>query len=185
MNISSCNTIRIYGIRDRLKKDKIMNALKKTALGLTLIATTAFAAVAQSDQLAPNDNAKGKVVVNNDLPNYTSAVAGSSADIARHTRRSGSLGMVLFGPLGSEEKLETKANELFNAYKPHVDDMIVVFRIDPRFREFLVGVVHDGGARPGTYGVDDMIGAYEKVLKHYGIDVSKTTASIAGLDLDR
>lgn len=31
MNISSCNTIRIYGIRDCLEKDKIMNVLKQTA----------------------------------------------------------------------------------------------------------------------------------------------------------
>ncbi len=184
MNISSCNTSRTYGIRDRLKKDKTVHALKKTALGLTLIATTAFGAVAQSDQLALNDNAKGKVVKSNGLRNYTSAVAGNSSDVGTHTHHSGTIGMVVFGPPGSKNLVD-KANELFNTYKPHVDDFIVTYQENPRFEEILVGVVHKGNARRGTYGIDDMIGAYEQVLKHYGIDVSKTTASIAGLDLDR
>lgn len=159
-----------------------MNALKKTALGLTIVAASVFGTKAQNNLVAFNDNAK--VVKNNGLTNYKSAIPGNAGDVGMHTGKSGSLGMVVYGPPGSKN-LKSKANELFNTYKPHVNDFIVTYQEDPDFKEILVGVAHNGNARPGAYGVDDMIGAYEQVLKHYGIDVSKTTASIAGLDLDR
>ena len=144
MNISSCNTSGIYGIRDRLKKDKIMNALKKTALGLTIVAASVFGTKAQSNLVAFNDNAK--IVKNNGLTNYKSAIPGNAGDVGMHTGKSGSLGMVVYGPPGSKN-LKSKANELFNTYRPHVDDFIVTYQEDPRFKEILVGVVYDGGAR--------------------------------------
>ena len=83
MNISSCNTSGIYGIRDRLKKDKIMNALKKTALGLTIVAASVFGTKAQSNLVAFNDNAK--IVKNNGLTNYKSAIPGNAGDVGMHT----------------------------------------------------------------------------------------------------
>lgn len=184
MNISSCNTSGIHGIRDRLKKDKIMNALQKTALGLTFLATTAFSARAQSgNQLAFNDNAKSAVVSNEALTNYTSAIRGNASAVGTHTHRSGTIGMMVYGPPGSKN-LEAKANELFNTYKPHVDDFIVTYQEHSDFKEILVGVVHKGNARQGAYAIDAMIQGYKKVLGSYDIPISTTTVSLASADLD-
>ncbi|MEM9298128.1 MAG: hypothetical protein AAGA64_07035 [Bacteroidota bacterium] len=105
---------------------------------------------------------------------YTKAIKGGSTEVVGHTKKTNSLGMILFGPEGSEGVISYEAKELFNVYKPHLPEIIVTYRVDERVSEFLVGVVFDGIARDGSYKLKDMILKYDKVLAQYGISINRS-----------
>lgn len=90
-------------------------------------------------------------------------------NVKYHTSKTKTIGMTVFGPLGSGETLESKANEIFITYKPHVNNIIVTFEESSKVNKILVGVVYDGVSRRGLYKADEMINFFEKVLANYKI----------------
>lgn len=163
------------------------NGLKKAFLG-AMIAAAPFIASndlqAQSAQSVKSDN----VIAFNDtskktLPKYTEAVKATSTKSQIHSDKVNSLCFHVYGPVGGDEAaLKDAADKLFNAYKPHLPDLMVTYSTSERITDgnTYAGAVYDAKVRKGANLVDDMVKPQnvEKVLGAYNLPINNGTASL-------